>query len=34
LPGEFVVEACGSARKLIRSGSTGFSFEENSDVNG
>jgi len=34
LPGVFVVEACGSARKLMRSGSTGFSLDENSDVNG
>jgi len=30
----FAVDACGSARKLMRSGSTGFSLDENSDVNG
>jgi len=30
----FAVDACGSARKLMRSGSTGFSRDEKSEVNG
>src|SRR5690349_9311351 len=34
LPGLFVAGVCGSARKLMRSGSTGCSFVANSEVNG
>jgi len=33
-PGVLVADACGSARKLMRSGSTGCSLAGNSDVNG